>query len=43
MKNLFILAALLAAVLVGCSKSDDNNPVTTTPTPVVKEAVSGDV
>ena len=44
MKHVIILAALSAAVLVGCSKSsDDNNTVTPTPTPVVKEAVSGDV
>ena len=45
MKQLFILAALSAAVLTGCSKSDDNsNPtVTPTPAPVVKEAVSGEV
>jgi hypothetical protein len=44
MKQVIILAALSAAVLVGCSKSsDDNNTVTPTPTPVVKEAVSGDV
>ncbi|MBN8822987.1 MULTISPECIES: right-handed parallel beta-helix repeat-containing protein [unclassified Spirosoma] len=42
MKQVFILAALSAAVLIGCSKSDDSNqPVT--PTPVVKDAVSGDV
>jgi len=42
MKHTFILAALAAAVLTGCSKSDDNNP-NVTPTPVVKEAVSGEV
>ncbi|QMW01419.1 right-handed parallel beta-helix repeat-containing protein [Spirosoma foliorum] len=42
MKKVIILAALSAAVLVGCSKSDDNGS-TVTPTPVVKEAVSGDV
>lgn len=44
MKQAFILAALSASVLVGCSKSNDTtNTVTPTPTPVVKEAVSGDV
>ena len=46
MKQVFILAALSAAVLTGCSKTDDsnNNPVVTpTPVPIVKEAVSGDV
>lgn len=45
MKQVILLAALSAAVLVGCSKSDDNsNPtVTPTPAPVVKESVSGDV
>ncbi|GAB3768821.1 hypothetical protein GCM10028818_03860 [Spirosoma horti] len=44
MKQAFILAALSAAVLVGCSKtSDTGNTVTPTPAPVVKEAVSGDV
>ena len=45
MKQVFIFAALSAAVLVGCSKSDDNsNPtVPPTPTPVVQESVSGDV
>lgn len=42
MKKAIILAALSAAVLVGCSKSDDNSG-TVTPAPVVKEAVSGDV
>ncbi|QHV97728.1 right-handed parallel beta-helix repeat-containing protein [Spirosoma endbachense] len=43
MKQLIILAALSAAVLVGCSKSDDNSNPNVNPTPVVKEAVSGDV
>ncbi|GAB4017310.1 hypothetical protein GCM10028808_48350 [Spirosoma migulaei] len=43
MKQVIILAALSAAVLVGCSKSDDNSNPVVTPTPVVKEAVSGDV
>ncbi|MCK8493113.1 right-handed parallel beta-helix repeat-containing protein [Spirosoma sp. RP8] len=45
MKQVLILAALSASLLVGCSKSDDNsNPnVTPTTTPVVKDAVSGDV
>lgn len=33
---------MLATVLMGCSKSDDNGG-TVTPTPVVKEAVSGEV
>ncbi|WP_020596563.1 hypothetical protein [Spirosoma panaciterrae] len=42
MKHVCILAALSAAVLIGCSKSDDSNQ-TVTPTPVVKDAVSGDV
>ncbi|GAB4042356.1 right-handed parallel beta-helix repeat-containing protein [Spirosoma litoris] len=42
MKKVIILAALSAAVLVGCSKNDDNSG-TVTPAPVVKEAVSGDV
>ncbi|GAB4030900.1 right-handed parallel beta-helix repeat-containing protein [Spirosoma gilvum] len=42
MKQVFILAALSAAVLIGCSKSDDTT-TTVTPTPVVKDAVSGDV
>lgn len=46
MKPFLILAACSAALLIGCSKSsDDNSSVapTPTPTPVVKEAVSGDV
>jgi hypothetical protein len=43
MKQLIILAALSAAVLVGCSKSDNNSNPNVNPTPVVKEAVSGDV
>lgn len=43
MKKVFIIAALSAVVLVGCSKSDDTNNPIVTPTPVVKEAVSGDV
>ncbi|MFD2938255.1 right-handed parallel beta-helix repeat-containing protein [Spirosoma flavum] len=45
MKQVFILTALSAAMLVGCSKSNDtSNVVTPTPvTPIVKEAVSGDV
>lgn len=38
-----MMAALAATVLIGCSKSDDNSNPTVTPTPVVKEAVSGDV
>lgn len=44
MKQVLILAALSAAVLVSCSKSSDNSgTVTPTPSPVVKESVSGDV
>ena len=44
MKQVLMLAALSAAVLVGCSKSSDPDAVTPTPVmPVVKEAVSGDV
>ncbi|AKD55164.1 hypothetical protein [Spirosoma radiotolerans] len=44
MKQAFILAALSAAVLVGCSKTNDTgSTVTPAPAPVVKEAVSGDV
>jgi hypothetical protein len=43
MKQALMMAALAATVLIGCSKSDDNSNPTVTPTPVVKEAVSGDV
>ncbi|MFD2570297.1 right-handed parallel beta-helix repeat-containing protein [Spirosoma soli] len=42
MKQLFMLAALSATVLVGCSKVDETS-TTATPAPVVKEAVAGDV
>lgn len=43
MKQVILLAALSAAVLVGCSKSDETGNPSVNPTPVVKEAVSGDV
>lgn len=43
MKKVLLLAALSAAVLVGCSKSEDSSNPVVTPTPVVKESVSGDV
>ncbi len=43
MKHVFILAALSATLLVGCTKTDDNSNPIVTPVPVVKEAVSGDV
>lgn len=44
MKRVLLLAGLVATVLAGCSKTDDNNGGgTPTPAPVVQEAVSGDV
>lgn len=43
MKQVILLAALSAAVLIGCSKSDETGNPSVNPTPVVKEAVSGDV
>lgn len=42
MKNLFLLTALLAATLVGCSKKDDTTS-TPAPAPVTNENVGGEV
>ncbi|GAB3643805.1 right-handed parallel beta-helix repeat-containing protein [Spirosoma arcticum] len=44
MKHVLIMAALSAAVLVGCTTKEDNgSAVTPVAVPVVKEAVSGEV
>lgn len=43
MKHVLIFSTLLAAVMMGCSKSDDSNNNTPTPAPVVQENVGGDV
>ncbi|MBO0952465.1 right-handed parallel beta-helix repeat-containing protein [Fibrella forsythiae] len=42
MKNVFVLAAALATVMVGCKKSDDGSVTPVVP-PVVQENVGGDV